>query len=242
MNIFVCDDEEKHINEVISILENFFKDKKITDVNFHIFTSGEMLLNSEIVPDLVFLDIELNAGINGTQVGKKLQDKYSGVKIFIVTSHIDYLDEAFRFSFFRYILKPIQKHAFLKNVEDALIQQKNEIRNVNFNTKDGTIVAKAMDIIAIKVEKRGTMIFLTDSTFFSTDNISSLEKTTLGMNFFRTHRDYIVNFRYVVKHDDYTVYLNYNNKIKIEAYLSRPKRTNFKKSFNWYMERVYDYL
>lgn len=242
MNIFICDDEAFCIEEIKKILINFFDEKKIPNIDFFEFTSGEELLKSNIIPDLVFLDIELNDGMSGTNVGKRLQDHYPTVKIFIVTSHIDYLDEAFRFSFFRYILKPVKKHSLIRNVEDALYQQKHENKEIKILTKDGQIIVTAKDIIAIKVEKRGTLIFLRDDTIFSIDNITTLEEKTKGMNFFRTHREYIVNFRYIVSFDDFTVFLKHGDSVNIEAYLSRPKRLNFKKAFIWYRERVYDYL
>ena len=40
--------------------------------------------------------------------------------IFIVTSFLEYLDEAMRFHVFRYLTKPIDKQRLFRNLKDAL--------------------------------------------------------------------------------------------------------------------------
>ncbi len=200
MNIFICDDEDIYIEQLTDLLTKYFNENKISNVNFYPFSKGEDLLKSEIQPDLAFLDIEIGTGLSGTHVGKKLQERYPNIKIFIVTSHIEYVNEAFRFSFFRYILKPIEKHMLFRNISDAFYQQKVELKEVHIDIKrdkddrdssEETITVPVRDVVAITVDNRGTRIFLTNRTVNSNQTISHFDKQLLGSSFFRTHRDFL---------------------------------------------------
>lgn len=243
MNIFICDDENFFLEKLHMLLKEYFKKHNIDTAKFYMFNQGEQLLRTDIEPDLVFLDIEMGTCMSGTHVGKKLQEKYPFVKIFIVTSHIDYLDEAFRFSFFRYILKPIQKQLLFQNISDAFYQRKTELKEIDVKTKHGMQIIKSIDVVAMAVEHRGVIIYLRNGeTISSIDKISYWDKQLSGSNFYRAHRDYIINFRYVVSYEDLTITLKDSSGKTLSAYMARDRRKKFKEAFSWYRERAYDYL
>lgn len=59
-------------------------------------------------------------GFDGIYVGNELKKQNESAIIFIVTSHLEYLDAAMRFHVFRYLSKPIDKQRLFQNLDDAL--------------------------------------------------------------------------------------------------------------------------
>ncbi len=239
MTIFICDDEEFYVSQIQGILQDYFKQKKIDSVEYELFNSGEKLLESKSVPDIAFPDVEIANGISGTNVGKILKDKNPRVKIFIVTSHTGYIEETLRYEFYRFIQKPINELNLKRNINDALNQNNTEIIDITIETKSGEIkTINLVDIIAVKVEKRGTVIYFKNSTILCNRTISEFEKILSDSRFFRTHRDFIINMRYVVGIDKIVVNLRYGDSTEIEAYISHAKRKLFKEKYLWYKERM----
>ena len=83
------------------------------------YTSGDDLLLKERYADIAFLDVEM-PGRSGIHVGARLKEYNPKIKVFIVTSFPDYLDEAMRFQVFRYLSKPIDKSRLFRNLKDAV--------------------------------------------------------------------------------------------------------------------------
>ena len=59
-------------------------------------------------------------GLNGIYVGKELKEKNKNTIIFIITSYVEYLDDAMRFHVFRYLSKPLDKQRLFQNMKDAI--------------------------------------------------------------------------------------------------------------------------
>lgn len=119
MNIIICDDNPLICDEIHSLVSDFFTNYNYTSPVFHIYNDGQALLSSDIKPDIVFLDIQMPE-LNGITVGNALHSKYPDTIIIVITSFIDYLDDAMRFKVFRYITKPIDKTRLFRNMHDAL--------------------------------------------------------------------------------------------------------------------------
>ena len=113
---------------------------------FACYHSGDSLLETESRADIAFLDVEM-PGVSGIHVGKKLKELNPNIKIFIVTSYPDYLDEAMRFQVFRYLSKPIDKNRLFRNLKDAIYQYNMESKEYPITTCDGIFVRRAEEII-----------------------------------------------------------------------------------------------
>ena len=119
MRIIICDDDTTFSLELKNEILNFFKKKKSKAPEISVFHNGEDLLSGQPNADIVFLDIEM-PGLDGITVGRKLKSQNENVIIFVVTSFLEYLDDAMRFHVFRYLSKPLDTGRLFKNLEDAL--------------------------------------------------------------------------------------------------------------------------
>lgn len=60
-------------------------------------------------------------GVNGIYVGSELKKQNENTIIFIVTSYMEYLDDAMRFQVFRYLSKPLDSQRFFRNMDDDVM-------------------------------------------------------------------------------------------------------------------------
>lgn len=97
MQIAICDDDPMIIKELQKDLEQYFRKHHLSCPPISQFTSGEALLNNKEEKDIVFLDVEM-PGLNGIYVGNTLRKRYPNILIFIVTSFMEYLDDAMCFA------------------------------------------------------------------------------------------------------------------------------------------------
>ncbi len=200
------------------------------------YRSGDELLENERKADIAFLDVEM-PGISGIHVGAKLKEHNPYIKIFIVTSYPDYLDEAMRFQVFRYLSKPIDKSRLFRNLKDAMYQYALETREYPILTENGLVVKRADEIVCVEVQQRKCVIYTTNGMLVSAETMEYWKQTLSLPCFYSPHKSYIINMRYVCEIRNDTILLRYKGQEK-EAYLARRKFTQFKDTYLLYLESV----
>lgn len=236
MRIIFCDDSPIILAQLQSFVAEFFTQQGGMIPEFACYDSGEALLACETRADIAFLDVEM-PGVSGIHVGAKLKERNPNIKIFIVTSYPDYLDEAMRFQVFRYLSKPIDKNRLFRNLKDAIYQYNMESREYPITTNEGVFVRRAEEMICVEAAQRKVTIYTTDGTFTSTQSIDYWRQCLTLPCFYMTHRSFIINMRFVHSVRKDTVLLKYKD-LELTAYLTRRKYTPFKDTYLWYMESV----
>ena len=108
MRVIFCDDDSIILEQLHLYVSEYFEQLGGMIPEFACYSSGDALLNAKVRADIAFLDVEM-PGVSGIHVGAKLKELNPNIKIFIVTSYPDYLDEAMRFQVFRYLSKRLIK-------------------------------------------------------------------------------------------------------------------------------------
>ena len=208
MRVAICDDE-KNIRELIG--DKVVKQYPEAEIVF--FSSGEELLLSDSHIDLLFLDIQMT-GRNGMDTARELRKKDKDVILIFVTAVEEYVFQAFDVGAFHYILKPIDDAKFIGVLHKAVDELGSKSRNVNEEEEryllinSGGVHTKVIfdDIVYAEVFNRKIVIHKLDDTIEYYGKMSDLESLA-GDSFFRPHRAYLINFKYVEKYDASTVYL-----------------------------------
>lgn len=234
MRILFCDDDSQISALLYKNVKDYFKRNGLKQPDYAIYTSGDELLKHETKADIVFLDIEM-PGKSGIHIGAKLMDYNPRVKIIIVTSFQDYLDEAMKVRVFRFLSKPINLNRLISALKDALYQYSMETVTIPIETKDGVIVCNAEDIICFEGTRRETKIYTVEGEIESTKGIQFWQDVLDVMSFYSTYRNFIVNMKYVASFDKQTVKLK-NKSIEVSAYLARRRYVDFKNQYLLYME------
>lgn len=236
MRILICDDDVKIIDQLESYIRKYFITNKFPMPEIVSCTCGDDVLEKEESVDFAFLDVEM-PGRNGIFTGKYLMEKNPKTKVFMVTSYIDYLDDAMRFNVFRYLTKPIDKGRLFRNLDDALYVYNIENVTVAVETNDDIKIINTDEIICVEQEYRGAKLYTAQGIIHSTKGIDYWQEELDVPCFYLSYRSFLVNMQYVSSFSKETILLK-SKDVQVEAYLARRKYTDFKKKYFLYMERA----
>lgn len=235
MRILLCDDDPVILSQMERLLKVFFHEHGLSQPEIASYTDGEKLLTSQDTGEIAFLDVEM-PGLSGIHTGERLKKRNPRMKIFILTSYMDYLDEAMKFHVFRYLSKPIDKKRLFRNMKEALYQIEMETKPVPIETKDGFVVRQAEDILYIEAVQRRTQVVAVDQVYESPLPMRDWQSLLQIGCFYQTHRSFLVNMRYVTSFSKDTVKLTSPNGQNYTAYLTKRNYSSFKSAFLLYLE------
>lgn len=234
MRILFCDDNQEILLQLQKYVTEFFKGLGKYMPEMAAYTSGDDLLSKERYADIAFLDVEM-PGRSGIHVGARLKELNPQIKVFIVTSFPDYLDEAMRFQVFRYLSKPIDKNRLFRNLKDAVYLHNLETHIIPITTRDGVVALQANQIICVEIDSRKTYVYTPKGRLQSVESMECWqEKLTLPC-FYMPYRSFIINMQYVMSFSKDSILLQCGNAVK-EAYLAKRKYSDFKDRYLMFME------
>lgn len=207
MNIVICDDERKVIEDVGSICRECLS----PDVKLYGFRSAESLLkNLDKIDgdiDLFILDIEM-PGRDGLWLRKELERYRYGSSIIYLTSHDELVQEAFG----RYVIGFVDKVSFL-NDKNSLIEK---LKHFEQETKADETIRVKYDQKVLFIQKRKIILIEAEHVYSNLEYVidekingsfvterklirKSLKEweDELGNNFIRISKRYIINLDYV---------------------------------------------
>lgn len=170
------------------------------------------------VPDLVFLDIELNDGRAFDYLEQIPKYRNISPDIIFMTAWSDYAVDAYRYLPFAFLEKPFSKPLLHKAIQKYCEIQKSAsnnnadaIRNwletkeqlqadqrKKFTTKDGFTYVNMDDIMYLEAERNYTIVYYSpDETITLTSNLGKVEEQLIGYKFLRLKRSIIINTAYV---------------------------------------------
>ena len=207
MNIVICDDERKVIEDVGSVCRECLS----PDVKLYGFRSAESLLkNLDKIDgdiDLFILDIEM-PGRDGLWFRKELERYRYGSSIIYLTSHDELVQEAFG----RYVIGFVDKVSFL-NDKNKLV---DKLKLFEQETKADETIRVKYDQKVLFIQKRKIILIEAEHVYSNLEYVidekingsfvterklirKSLKEweDELGNNFIRISKRYIINLDYV---------------------------------------------
>ena len=205
MIIGICDDEK----DVRAFLKQ--KIEQYTDADILLYEDGEALMQSDTKPDILFLDIQI-PGTDGMQIARRIREHDKSMQIVFVTGIEDYVFEAFDVEALNYLVKPIDDKKLEVVLKIAQEKVANSIKPID--TRQSIVVSAGGihtkiyldDIIYAEVFNRKIMIHTTSENIEYYGKLAELEDMA-GENFFRPHRAYLINMKYVERYDATNIYL-----------------------------------
>lgn len=107
--IAICDDEQHIYEEIRDMLVDCYIELNIEVQTPMYFATAQELLRAPFNYDLLFLDIRLDSGHDGVQIGRKLREMGNNAEIAIITSLADRALDAYRAEILAFIVKPITR-------------------------------------------------------------------------------------------------------------------------------------
>lgn len=197
----VIDDERYAREELVFLLNQFPSIQVIGEAE-----SGEqaVMKTIQLQPDLVFLDVEMPK-MNGMEVAKALSELKNMPLIIFATAYPQFAAEAFRINAIDYLLKPYdeeQLNQAISRVEKNLLPQTKVDITSNLGKlaveKDGEIdYVHIEDILYMYREEKVTKIITQKCEYEVKTALKELESRLTPFSFFRIHKGYLVNLKYV---------------------------------------------
>ena len=199
MKFAVCDDEQTLRRELSDKIRLHFPGAAVTE-----FTSGGELLASSGGFDIIFLDIGMD-GLDGMQTARELRSNGCHAVIIFVTAFEDRVFDAFDVGAFNFLVKPVSDDRF----EEVLKKAAESCSHADAANKDercitvksGRVSTKLAlsEIMYAEVLDRKLTLHTINGEVEYYGRLSELENCT-DDSFFRTHRAYLINLRYLEKY------------------------------------------
>ena len=199
---------------------------------------------AEHKPDLVFLDIQMRKG-TGFDLLAKMEN--IDFEVIFITAYNQYAVDAFKFSAFGYLLKPIKTKELgevIHKLEDHLSVLKNginkrlkvlvenygndgEIQKLIISNVEGFQVVKVSSIVRLEGDRNYTHFILEDNKKITTSkSLGEYEELLNQYGFFRIHQSTIVSLRHItgyLKGDGGSVEMSDGANLKV----SRHRKSEF---------------
>lgn len=244
MKTIIIDDEPHCRNVIERILAKHCPEITVVDTATNGVEGLKAILKHQ--PDVVFLDIEMPK-MNGFQMLDALGDEDMTFTLIFTTAYDKFAVQAFKYSAFDYLLKPIDDDELVaavqklkkKNTSSQQIQQlrqnlhsKGEFNRLTISHTKGITFIELADIITLEADGNYTKIYVVGGEMV-------LASKTLGYfdellaehpSFFRTHKQFIINLGWIKEYlsGDYNEILLKNG---LTVKLARTRREAFMELF-----------
>jgi two-component system LytT family response regulator len=175
----------------------------------------------ETSPDMVFLDIEMPV-MNGLQLAENLNN-YTGALIF-TTAYNEYAINAFKYSAFDYLLKPVDIKELLDTIQrlnnkitktlppDNIVKQlqllqqylsgqREQIKKIAINTQEAVHLIDLSEIVRLEASSNYTNLYFADGKhLLASKTLGEFEQMLPDNNFFRVHHSSIINLKHVKRY------------------------------------------
>lgn len=214
LSIAVCDDEVIECCRMARRIKEILEEMKLPYI-IRQFGNGRELLQAPESFDIVFLDIMMH-DLDGMKTAQIFREKASDKILIFVSSSREYVFEAYDVEAFQYLLKPVDDRK-LKNVLQKAVF-KTESRSQEF-----IIVSRGRqkrklfldDIYYFEIKGRMIDVHGVEGIFSYYEQIGELENKLRDKGFFRCHKSYLINLKYVDGYNRQEVILENGEKIKI---------------------------
>lgn len=215
--VVICEDDSIFRSTLKDYLEVIFRETT-NKFEIKVFECGEDLIeNYPEDTDIFFLDIEMKK-ISGMDVARKIREVGDSSEIIFTTGLIDYIQDGYEVRAYRYLLKPIKfnrlKYHVNECIKDILKRHENNLVVVN---KGSVYKVEIDEITFIEVINKDIIIHTKNQTYNTKTNMKSIEKELIKYNFYRCHKSFLVNIKYVESIEQNTILVN-NIKIPVSRH------------------------
>ncbi len=227
-HIAICDDNHDDLRTFIKYLS------ELRNPSFRIeclpFTNGADLIctyQNGARFNLIVLDM-LMEPINGFLTAQAIRKFDKEVPILIVTATMEFAVDGYQINAHRYILKPVDKDNFLKEVVGIIKRSADEtVSYFSFNSENGLSKINFNCIYYFESNIRTVKIYTDKQNYSFTAKISDIEKEFKNHDFIRIHKSYIVNLRYVRNIFKDTVTMDNGEELPLSKHKSKEVREKF---------------
>lgn len=214
LQVAVCDDEIIECCNMAKRIKKIMEEMKIPCIIRQFRSGGELLQALESF-DIVFLDIMMQEP-DGMTTAQILRERAFDKILVFVSSSREYVFEAYDVEAFQYLLKPVGDRKLKSVLQKAV--RKTESRSQGFIIVSRERQKKKLfldDIYYFEIRGRIVDVHGPEGIFTYYEQIGELENKLRDKNFFRCHKSYLINLKYVDGYNRQEAVLENGEKIVI---------------------------
>lgn len=204
--VAVCDDDAKQREYLAALVRRWavqggydVQPVPYPDAAAFLFEYGQ-----ERTADILLLDIEM-PGMNGMQLARAVREKDAAAQIVFVTGYTDYLAEGYDVEALHYLLKPVDEAKLFPVLDRAAARLDDRRKSLLVSTAEETLHLPLHELRYIEVQ--GNYVTLHAQRDYTVKKTLKELEARLDAGFFRTHRSYAVNLRFVQRATKTQVFL-----------------------------------
>lgn len=238
----IIEDEPQARNILKLMLGEYFPDIQVLSEFDKVSEACKFITTNPV--QFVFLDVQLNGEL-GLDIAKYIDMSKYNFDIIFSTAYSDYAIEAFALAAIDYLLKPINPDRFKEAVNRVLqkntlskeqlevlqqISQSQQSDKIILKNNDGNHVVDVTQILYLKASNSYTEFYFNDGKrIVVSKSIKEYNALLNNPYFYKTHRSYIINTKFMSSYQKSDLIITLNNSVKIS--LSREKKKEFEDLF-----------
>lgn len=239
IRVAICDDEKMHVDilhgYIAHALDSIQEEYQI--INF--YSATELMLYPEEY-EILFLDLRLEDGKDGINIGMILREKGYEQIIIIVTSMSHRTRDGYFTKALRFIQKPIQLEEITEALQAAISELKNSSDRIAIRFKGATSFIPINSIIAVETYYGKRMVYTGQKDYETNERWEELLARLPKYRFFCVNRSYCINMSQVQSIEKTQVIMTGGKAIKF----GRGKKKELDHAFHAYIgglknDRIY---
>lgn len=212
LKVVIIDDEKKSRESLKNLLLDYCADVSVEGMAESVEAGIELI--KVIKPDLLFLDIEMQAS-TGFDLLKKIH--LLNFEVIFTTAYEQYAIKAIKFSALDYLLKPIDINELRQAIEKYKLKiganqnrkleqllyniQNKAPQKITLSTSEGLFFVEIDKIIRCEAQGAYTVFYLKDNRkIMVSKNLKEYENLLSEHSFMRVHNSHLVNIKEVQKY------------------------------------------
>ena len=196
LSIAVCDDEVIECCNMAKRIKEIMEEMKMPCIIRQFRSGGELLQALESF-DIVFLDIIMQ-DLDGMKTAQIFREKASDKVLIFVSSSREYVFEAYDVEAFQYLLKPVEGRKLKSVLRKAVLKTEKRTQEFIIVSRDRQKKKLFLDdIYYFEIKGRMVDVHGPEGIFTYYEQIGELEDKLRDKGFFRCHKSYLINLKYV---------------------------------------------
>ncbi|MBO5598287.1 MAG: response regulator transcription factor [Oribacterium sp.] len=216
MRIALCDDNGSDRDKIESILVEY-SERKACDFEYLEYGSGHELLEAlkdNDIPEIILLDINMD-DIDGLTVAGKIREMLPDIPIVLITAFMSYALDGYKVKANRFLIKDDLKMTLPDCMDDMIQELSRRVRTMTFDFEEGIRMLPLDSITYVESYGHKAIFHTADATYRQNRKLEEIERELDIYDFVRVHKSFVVNMKYVLKVNNYSLTLQEGSVISV---------------------------